>query len=744
MIKVPSKFVGLHAHTGASVYDGLGAAEDHIKYVLENGMDAWALTEHGHCNSYASAFLFAEKLKKQDKRFKFIAGCEMYVHPDLNEWRREYELKRNAADGDTEAVARVLAQEEQVITPIVATVDEDDETVDVEMSNALTIEREDESKSTKYYDPIKRRHHLVVIPKTSVGLQRLFHLVSRGYAEGFYRFPRVDYAMLKEAAQGDHLIALTACIGGTMAYDALSSAQRVKFDDLNHHLLSDGSLMRDVQRKMAATFDRLEWAFGRENVFLELQFNRLAAQNYVNRAMLEFARANSLTKQLVVAADSHYPRPELWKEREIYKKLGWLNYAEIDASKLPSDVSQLKSELYPKNAAQVWAAYQESKGDADFYADDEICDAIERSYDIAHSVVGDVQPDRSMKLPTSIVVPPGVTADQRLAELCQIGMRERGFDSSREYVERLETELEVISAKKFAEYFLTLREIVDVAQQSMLVGPGRGSGAGSLVTYLLHITDVDPIKYDLLFARFLNKYREEAPDVDTDVSDRARLIELLREKFGYENVVPISNYNTFKLKTLIKDVAKFYGVPFEEANAATRTVEDEVRKATLKHGDDKNLFVLKLDDALKHSPSFKSFIDKHPQIAEPIATLFKQPRSLGRHAGGVIVCDRIAERMPLIASKGEQQTPWTEGVNVKELDQFGWVKFDLLGLDTLRIVEKTIELVIEAQRKARGWFEVETDAGSFFCFGDAIAVTANRGDVLVRDLAPGDDVKSVR
>lgn len=734
----PTKFVGLHSHTGASVYDGLGSAEEHIKFVLENGMDAWALTEHGHCNSYASAFLFAEKLKKQDKNFKFIAGCEMYVHPDLQEWRLEYE--RSKEQPETQSV---MLSEQEIVTPITTDTDEDDETLELETTNALTIEREEESKSTKYFNPINRRHHLVVIPTTSTGLQRLFHLVSRGYSEGFYRFPRVDYAMLREAASGGHLIAMTACIGGPMAYAALSSAQKIKFDNIDSSLLDDASLNASVMSELAATYDKLLWAFGENNVYLEMQFNKLKAQGYVNRALLQFARKHSLQSQLIIAADSHYPRPELWRERELYKKLGWLKNADPSQTKLPESVLELKAELYPKNASQIWDAYIEHKQDQKFYDDQEIIAAIERSHHVAHNVVGNVQPDRSMKLPTSIVVPAGMTADERLIQLCREGMDERAFTHNKTYEERLLKELDVIKDKKFAEYFLTLREIIHVAQQAMLVGPGRGSGAGSLVTYLLKITDVDPIKYDLLFERFLNKYREEAPDVDTDVSNRAKLIELLKERFGAENVVPISNYNTFKLKTLIKDVAKFYGVPFEEANIATKTVEAEVRKATLKHGDDKNLFVLKFEDAMQHSPSFKAFIDAHPQVAGPIATLFKQQRSLGRHAGGVIVCDRIAERMPLIASKGELQTPWAEGVNVKELDQFGWIKFDLLGLDTLRIVEKTIENIIMSQRKSRGWYEINTDIGAFYAYGDTVAVTANRGNVLVKDLVDGDDVIDV-
>lgn len=738
MKTAPTRFVGLHSHTGASVYDGLGSAEEHIKFVLENGMDAWALTEHGHCNSYASAFLFAEKLKKQDKNFKFIAGCEMYVHPDLKEWRLEYERSKDLAETPSEMLA-----EQEIVTPLSAETDEDDETVELETTNALTIEREEESKSTKYFNPINRRHHLVVIPTTSVGLQRLFHLVSKGYAEGFYRFPRVDYAMLKEAATGGHLIAMTACIGGPMAYAALSSAQKIKFDNIDSSLLDDTSLKATVMSELAATYDKLLWAFGENNVYLEMQFNRLKAQGYVNRALLEFARKHSLQSQLIVAADSHYPRPELWREREIYKKLGWLKNADPSQTKLPESAAELKAELYPKNASQIWDAYVEHKQDQRFYDDQEIIAAIERSHHVAHNVVGNVQPDRSMKLPTSIVVPAGMTADERLVQLCRHGMDERAFTGNKIYEDRLLKELDVIKDKKFAEYFLTLREIIHVAQQAMLVGPGRGSGAGSLVTYLLKITDVDPIKYDLLFERFLNKYREEAPDVDTDVSNRAKLIDLLKERFGAENVVPISNYNTFKLKTLIKDVAKFYGVPFDEANIATKTVEAEVRKATLKHGDDKNLFVLKFEDAMQHSPSFKAFIDAHPQVAGPIATLFKQQRSLGRHAGGVIVCDRIAERMPLIASKGELQTPWAEGVNVKELDQFGWIKFDLLGLDTLRIVEKTIENVIISERRARGWYEINTDIGAFYAYGDTVAVTSNRGNVLVKDLTCGDDVTDV-
>jgi DNA polymerase III alpha subunit len=205
MKKAPTRFAALHAHAGFSTFDGLDYPQEHIDYVIENGMDAWSLTDHGHMNGFGHAYLHAEKLKKAGKNFKFIPGCEMYVHPDLKRWERDLEVSKQKP-----------AKDESIVTPLTAIVDSNDETVGVETedSASLTIENEDETKSGKYNDPVKRRHHLVVLPKTSVGLQRLFHLVSRGYLEGFYRFPRVDYGMLKEAAKGGHLLVSTACLTG--------------------------------------------------------------------------------------------------------------------------------------------------------------------------------------------------------------------------------------------------------------------------------------------------------------------------------------------------------------------------------------------------------------------------------------------------------------------------------------------------------------------------------------------------
>ena len=716
-MKAPNRFVGLHAHSGFSTFDGLDYPQDHIDYVRENNMDAWALTDHGHMNGFCHAYTHAKKLNKAGANFKFIPGCEMYVHPDLNVWQLDYEIRKAAKRGDKDAQHQLMTQREAIATPLLASVDADDEIIDVTIEDAsMTVENEDETKSSKFYDPIKRRHHLVVLPKTSTGLQRLFGLVSQGYLDGFYRFPRIDYGMLKEAAAGDHLMVSSACIGGPLAYEVFKHLQQVEFDDLNQELLNDPILFEKILTGVGNGVGGLVDAVGRKNVYLELQFNKLNAQHLVNRALIEFANREGMQDQLIVTCDSHYSNPNHWRERELYKKLGWLNYKDFDPDQLPKSIDDLKCELYPKNAEQVWDSYHKTKGEATFYDDEQIRDAIERTYDIAHDVIGEIHPDVSMKLP-SYVVPEGKSDDRALLELCIEGMKTRGLADKQEYIDRLKYELRVIKNKNFSRYFLTMHTIINIAKKRMLVGPGRGSAAASLVAYVLELTNIDPIKYGLMFERFLNPSRKGAPDIDTDVSDRDLLIELLRSELGERNVIPISNYNTFKLKSLVKDVSRFYSIPFNEVNQALKTVETDVKRAVMTRGQDKNLFVLKYSDAVKHSKTFRAFIEKYPEVGEPIEILFQQNKALGRHAGGVIISEDIAERMPIIMARGEMQTPWVEGMQYKHLEDFGWIKFDLLGLETLRLVERAISLILRRHHgiedptfdQIKAWFDEHMD-----------------------------------
>jgi DNA polymerase-3 subunit alpha len=719
----PTKFVSIHNHTGFSPFDGLGYPDEHFQAAMNNGIVAHAITEHGSMNSYAHAQLWAEKWNKENpgKPFKYIPGVESYFHPDLKQWARDKAQAEQAASDKKEA-AKLAKKQEKYQTKIIAVTDKDDETEDFEMTNALTVENEEESKSTKHFNPVKRRHHLVLLPKNQEGLLKIFGLVSKSYLQGFYSFPRIDAAMLKEAGKDGNIIASSACLAGLPAFNIFQELQQYKFDDLNSGLLNDKVMLEKAVTAVGNCYDLMTDTLGKDNYYLELQFNRLGAQNLINRAMLEFADRNGLKDKLVVTCDAHYASAELWKDRELYKRLGFMNYRAIDADSLPKSKDELKCELYPKNADQVWEEYLRAKEGTDFYDDEVIADAIERSHHIAFNVIGEVPPDRSPKFPNERLVPKDRSPIQHLTKLCLEGLTKRGRDKDPLYIARLKEELGVIKTMKNADYFISYQKIMELARKVCLVGPARGSGGGSLVAYVLYITDLDPLKWDLPFARFLSVYRKGAPDIDTDLSNRDKVLDQLRDFFGFENVVPISNYNTFKLKTLVKDISKFYGIDFNEANDATRTVEQEVRKAVTKHGDDKNLFVLKYDDAMGYicehkpeppiekkmicegcspkctkpvSPSFQNFINKHLQVAESIKILFKQNRSLGRHAGGVLIADDLPNKMPLVASKGEPQSPWVEGVNFKHLEYIGnFIKYDLLGLETLRLIERTIELIL--------------------------------------------------
>ena len=222
-------------------------------------MDAWSLTDHGHMNGFGHAYLHAEKLRKSSKNFKFIPGCEMYVHPDLKQWQRDLQKSKEKP-----------VKDESILTPLTAVVDGNDETTDIGTDEAaLTIENEEESKSGKYNDPVKRRHHLVVLPKASVGLQRLFHLVSRGYLEGFYRFPRVDYAMLKEAAKGGHLMVSSACLTGDVELITNRGLESLLSVVKRFNMGDDVLVLSYDEKAGSKEFKKISWAaMTRENAKL--------------------------------------------------------------------------------------------------------------------------------------------------------------------------------------------------------------------------------------------------------------------------------------------------------------------------------------------------------------------------------------------------------------------------------------------------------------------------------------------
>lgn len=644
------KFVGLHAHSVFSVFDGLGYPQDHIDFAIENGMDALALTDHGNMNGLAYQVLHAKRVQKEGKDFKPIFGIEGYFIDSVAKWKEEKE------EIDKNKKGRKKKEE----------------------NSAVVIEDEEATKRQEK-NILNRRAHLVLLAQNQTGLNNLFTIVSKSFdPNNFYRYPRIDYEMLREHNEG--IIVSSACMGGPLSKDYWNN--REEGDDA-------------VQRAMVETIENFTSIFG-DRFYGELQWNSIPEQHEINKHIIRAAEKTNI--KLISTADSHYPRPELFKDRELYKQLGWLGKSKPDyaESNLPESREELKYELYPKNGNQMWEAYKTYSEQCGVdYDDDFIRETIERTYQIAHSRIESFYPDATVRLP-DFVVPNGKSADEALRDLCFEGLNEKGLVTKDGYSDRLKQELEVIEDRGFSKYFLTMKAVADEATKTQLVGAGRGSAAGSLVAYVLGITGIDPIHYGLLFSRFLRRDAVDYPDIDYDVADPMVLKEILIDKWGKDTVVPISNYNTLQLRSLIKDISKFYGLDFSEVNRVTSVMLKEATPIAKKaHGITAGVYAPTFEEVKEYSATLKQFLNKYPHIATHVDNLYGQVRSISRHAGGVVIADGLNNHMPLINSGGVQQTPWSEGQNVRHLEPLGFIKFDILGLASLRMVEGAISHILK-------------------------------------------------
>jgi DNA polymerase-3 subunit alpha len=653
------KFVGLHAHSVAgSIFDAIGYPQEHMEFCYSNGGDALALTDHGNMNGLSWQVLHAKKMKTEGKDFKPIFGVEAYFTTSVAEWREAYD--EAMADKKKARAAKKTAQ-----------------------SGATA---EDEGDTKKAQPILKRRRHLILLAQNQVGLNNLYKLVSKSYTdEYFYRYPRMDYDLLREHSEG--VIAASACMGGVYAGNYWENR-----DDGTEAVVE---AMRETTREMVSIFgDR--W-------YGELQWNNIPEQHEINKYIIQMSKEFGL--KLISTADSHYPSPEAWKDREMYKQLGWLGKGkpkwktdsedEEEKSVIPENTDVIGYELYPKNGDQMWESYKRySKLQGETYDDDLVLESIEETYRIAHERIESFMPDTTVRLP-DFVVPEGATATQALVRYAIDGLRELKLHTNDEYVQRLRHELDVIDSRGFSKYFLTMKAIVDEATEVMLVGPGRGSACGSLVAYALKITQIDPIKYALPFERFLRSDATDYPDIDTDVSAPMELKERLIEKWGEDRVAPISNWNTLQLKSLIKDISKLYDIPFSEVNNVTSTMMNEaIGPAKQRHGISAGVYVPTWEEVLEFSTSLRVFLAQHPEVQERVQGLVGQVRSCSRHAGGLLVSENLNENMPLINSGGIRQSPWAEGQNVRHLEPMGFIKFDLLGLSTLKMIEGCIEHIL--------------------------------------------------
>jgi len=643
------KFVNLHCHsTCGSPFDALGYPQEYMDYAVTNGMKALALTDHGNCNGLGYQVLHAKKIRKEGVDFKPIYGAELYFIPSIEDWEKEHEEYQ-----------KLIKSKKKVKDEI----------------SGVVIENSEETQKEK--SKINKRHHLLLLVQNQLGLNNLFKLISSSYRKpNFYRFPRIDFKMLERYNEG--LLVATACVGGVLAKDYWQNKD-----------LEDNGIVLNAMKYTVKNFQKI---FG-DRFYGELQWNSIPEQHIINQNIISLSQEMGF--ELISTADCHYPKPNLWKDREIYKRIGWLNSKDMVWKELPESINEIGYELYPKNGDQMWESYKRhSKACRASYDDDIIKDSIERTHHIAFEKIEDFYPNSDIKLP-EFVIPKNQEPDKCLILLCKEKLIEKNLHKDKKYVERVVRELKVINGRGFSKYFLTMKAISDKAHKYQLCGCGRGSAPGSLVSYILGITEVDPVRWGLSFERFLRSDAVDWPDIDFDVSQPVSLKQKLIEDWGENSVVPISNWNTLQLKSLVKDISRFYNIPFKEVNEVTNKMMFEaIPQAKKEHNIRAGVYTPTFAETEKYSKTFQLFLEKYPQVKKHIVALLGQVKSASQHAGGVLCAENLDEHMPLINSGGTMQTPWSEGQHVRHLEPLGFIKFDILGLATLRMMEEAIKKIL--------------------------------------------------
>ena len=485
-------------------------------------------------------------------------------------------------------------------------------------------------------------HHLVLLAENDTGYHNLMKIVSRGFTEGFYYKPRVDYEVLEQYHEG--IIALSACLAGEVAT-----------------LLRQG--FYEEAKKSAL---HLQSVFGQGNFFLEMQDHGIPEQQIVNQELLRLHKDTGI--DLVATNDIHYVYEEDEKPHDILLC--------IQTGKKVADENRMRYE-----GGQYFVKSEEQMRELFPY----IPEAIENTHKIAERCNVEIV-FGEQKVP-KFDVPNGYDAFSYLTELCEQGMKKRYGDlevkDGIHLKERLDYELTTIKNMGYVDYFLIVWDFIKYAKDHQIaVGPGRGSAAGSIVSYCLEITDIDPIHYNLLFERFLNPERVSMPDIDVDFcfERRQEVIDYVVEKYGKEKVVQIVTFGTMAAKAVIRDVGRVLDIPYALVDSVAKMIPNELN--------------MTIDIALKKSKDLREAYENDPQIQYLIdmsKRLEGLPRHSSMHAAGVVIGQKaLDEFVPLAkASDDAIVTQFT----MTTIEQLGLLKMDFLGLRTLTVIQNAISLI---------------------------------------------------
>ncbi len=477
-----------------------------------------------------------------------------------------------------------------------------------------------------------RYYHLILLAENNEGYSNLSHIVSRGFTEGYYYKPRVDRELLEQYHEG--IICLSACLAGEIPRDII----RGQYQEA---------------KEAALWFDQ---CFGHGNFFLELQDHGIPDQRKVNATLLQMSQ--ELDIPLVATNDCHYTLAEDAESHDVLLC--------IQTQKKISDQDRMRYEggqYYVKSEEEMRALFP--------YAQQ----ALDNTQKIADRCHVEIEFGVT-KLP-HFDVPEGYDSWTYLNKLCSDGLAERYPEDDGTLRKKLDYELSIIQRMGYVDYFLIVWDYINYCRENgIAVGPGRGSAAGSLVSYCMHITNIDPIRYDLLFERFLNPERVSMPDIDVDFeyARRQEVIDYVTRKYGAEKVVQIITFGTLAAKGVIRDVARAMDLPYNFADQIAKMVPNELN--------------ITLDQALKMNPEMRKLYESDAtvhQLLDYCRKLEGLPRHTSIHAAGVVICQAPAEDLvPLSrAAEGNITTQFT----MTTIEELGLLKMDFLGLRTLTVIK---------------------------------------------------------
>ena len=487
-------------------------------------------------------------------------------------------------------------------------------------------------KETKVDDS---QYHLVLLAENNDGYRNLMRLVSAGYLEGFYYKPRIDLELLEECSEG--LIALSACLAGEIP-----------------SLILKGQT--EKAREAAARYQRI---FGENNYFLELHDHGMPEQKTVNTVLKQFSKEMGIP--LVVSNDVHYLSRE---DAAVHDVLLC-----IQTGKTVDETERMKfesEEFYFKTAEEMTAGFSDCP------------EALNNSLLIAERC--NVKNDFTKRHLPEYILPADVDPNSYLKELCYAGLKKRYATVTPKIKERLEYELKVILQMDYANYFLIIWDLIEYAKrEKVIVGPGRGSAAGSLVAYCLGITNIEPLQYGLLFERFLNPERISMPDIDIDFCDdkRDRILSYVCDKYGQEKVAQIITFGTMAARAAVRDVGRALAIPYAEVDRIAKLIPMEPK--------------MTISKALKQSKDLKALYkeEKYRYLLDTSMAVEGMPRHASTHAAGVVIArEPLVNYVPLY--KTADNTIVTQ-FPMGTLEDLGLLKMDFLGLKTLSIIGEALE-----------------------------------------------------